>query len=439
MATVNYYYRSQKQQGNLTLRFVHTKRIDLYTSLPIVIPKKSWEQKKQRIKNVGTMKQAGKLNEKLLTLEASIITEFSMSYMGGEIIDNDWLKGVINKFFNRPKFELEQKEIFESSNFFIPFCEKFIEEQMKTGKWKTKMKKPLSKTVIGQYEKTVERLKEYEDTLRSRLRIKDINVDFSNEYCDALKGDKKYAVNTINREITRIKFFCGRAFEEGLEVDQSYKNQNFSAPTEKTLDPYLNEEEIQKIIDLKIEDEWIDDIRDWFVIGLHTCFRISDFLGIRHENHPPLNSSFINGKYIQRTTHKTDEMVTIPIHSNVRTILDKRNGEFPPQISHKHFNEHIKDIAKDAGIDQEIYASVFQKKAKRKVKDYYKKYQAISSHICRRSFVTNNLNKFPRSVLMKMGGWTSESSFIRYIKKSGTEYADLVAQKWEEEQLVTDK
>lgn len=437
MATVNYYFRGRESFGNITVRFTHTREIDLKYATEIGVPKKAWDPKKQRVKNIAEMKTAGKLNTKLIGLEAHILSSFNLAHIGGEEIDHKWLKKSVLKFFNRPLHEMSEKKNLETQVYLTDFAEKFVEEEMKSGKWKhARTKKPLSDTVIGQYERAIEKLKEFEAT-NNKIKLRSIDLDFCEDYCEHLI-EKEYGLNTINRDITRIKFFCARAEEANLEVNKVYKNSNFSSPTEETYSPYLNEQEIEDIWNLKITEPWLDNIRDWFIIGLNTGLRISDILG--DKNWPALSSEFLIEKeganYIQRKTKKTKEIVTIPVRSRVQQVLDKRNGEFPEPVSHKHFNEHIKTICKDAGMTEEIWTSINDKDKDRKVKGFYKKWEAVSSHICRRSFATNNLDKIPRSWIMKIGGWRTESAFLRYLKKSGTEYAEMVSEKWKQEDQI---
>ncbi len=70
----------------------------------------------------------------------------------------------------------------------------------------------------------------------------------------------------------------------------------------------------------------------------------------------------LNGKeYINLSQNKTKTPVLVPIHSEVKKILDKRNGEFPPvfsanvESSTTLFNKHLETVCKLAGIDRLEY------------------------------------------------------------------------------------
>ena len=434
MANVKYYYRSKLSSGPLTLRLYHKDYIDLFFNTGLVVPKKAWDQKKQRIRNAGDITTAAKLNEKLLNLEVEIISAFNIDYTTGEEIESIWLKKIIFKAFNRPLSELDKKDSVNEKVFFLDFCNAWIKENLETGRWKnTKTKKPLSPNIISHYKTTTNFIEKLQQERKKQVKIKDVDITYCEAFCLYLKS-KNYGANYIHRQVVRLKFFLSRAEEENLEVNKVYKNVNFSAPKEETTDPYLNEDEIQDIINLEISDDWLDNVRDWFVIGLHTGLRVSDLLG--DTKRPSISRENLENNLIQIKTKKTKELVAVPMHDHVVATLAKRNGEFPNKISHKHFNESIKKVCELAGITQEITASIKDPETNRKSRKMYPKYEAVSSHICRRSFATNNYGKMPSSLIMKIGGWRTESAFLGYIKKSNIESAQEAKRYWDKENKI---
>lgn len=429
MASIKYYYRSQKDIGELTVRFTHTRKIDLFARTKILVPKKSWDQKKQRCRNVGEMKTASKTNNKLLMLEASLIEQFNADYSNGEEIDKFWLKKAILKFFNRPKHEAEDKKASAAKTYFTDFCKQWTVENFDTGKWKNvKTKEPLAKKSVLHYKSTLDKLIEFEKHTGEKIRNKSVDIDFCEAFKEYLADVGNYSQNYISKNLDRIKFFCARAEENNIEINKAFKSKMFSAPSEKTYDPYLNEQEIKSIFELDLSEEPIlDRCRDWFIIGLHTGLRVSDFLRLSEHN-------FENGM-ITIQNQKTRAFVTVPVHERVEATLKKRNGKLPPKTLSTHLNENVKKICARAGINQMIEASILNPETKRKEKGLYPKYKAVSSHICRRSFATNHYGKIPTSTIMKIGGWTTESAFLKYIKKSSVETAIELKGYWERQKL----
>ena len=172
----------------------------------------------------------------------------------------------------------------------------------------------------------------------------------------------------------------------------------------------------------------MDNIRDNFVVGLWSGLRISDFL-------TRLDILNIQDGFIKIKTKKTSTKVAIPIHSQVAAILKKRNGKLPSKISEQKFNDKIKIIAQLCDIDEEMIGGVVQvddkTKVKRKVIGSYKKYELVTSHICRRSFATNLFGKIPNKVLIDICGWSNEEMLFNYNKTTNMESAIVLQKHWE--------
>jgi integrase len=222
------------------------------------------------------------------------------------------------------------------------------------------------------------------------------------------------------------------ADKKGIEINKEIKLRGFYTPTNKTKDIYLNEDEINKIFNHKFNSDYLDNARDWFIIGLRTGLRISDFLKLNKKN-------IVDG-FIEKNTLKTDFPVIIPIHEQVQFVLDKRKGKFPREISDQKFNDYIKKVCEEVGINEEVEGAkmdevVIRKNGEketifRKKTGIYKKYELVTSHICRRSFATNLYGKIDTLTIMKITGHQTESQFLSYIKVTPKEYAEKLKSYW---------
>jgi len=426
MAAVKFYYRSSKDVGTLTLRFLHGRGIDIPCTTGVNIPKTNWDKKRQRVKNSGSLKNAAEINKKLLNLEAHIVHQFTMDFMTGEDIDSLWLKKSIAKFFGRPAYEGKVKQEAVIQKFFVPFCDNWTKDYLDTGKWKNpKTKKPIAYKSVRHYCSTIDKVRKFEEFSNRKLKNSDINVDFCQEFVTYLIEQEAYSTNYINKVITRVKFFCNRAEEKGVNINKEFRSNMFSAPIEKTKDPYLNEHELKRLFDHDFSgDDKLERARDWLIIGAHTGARVSDFL--------KMDASIIEGDYIHiEETEKTGATVTIPIHDYIKVILKRRQGKFPKSFTFPNFNLAIKDVCEAAGIDNVIEAGINNPETNRKEIIFVEKYKAVSSHICRRSFATNHYGKIPTADLMKIGGWATETAFLKYIKKSSFESAAELKKLWD--------
>jgi integrase len=142
---------------------------------------------------------------------------------------------------------------------------------------------------------------------------------------------------------------------------------------------------------------------------------------------------------------KTDYPVIIPIDSQVKAILKKRNDEFPRQISDQKFNDYIKNICKELNFNEivegaKITPIKFKENGKtikihRKNFGKFPKHELVSSHICRRSFATNLYGKIDTLTIMKITGHKTESQFLAYIKITPREYAERLKIYWNKMQM----
>ena len=237
--------------------------------------------------------------------------------------------------------------------------------------------------------------------------------------------EQKYAPNTIARFIRFIKTFCIHAKSVGLEV--SYQLDSVKSKNVKTEKVYLTLEDLEKI-ESKFFKKHLDNARDWFIIGLWTGLRVSDFLFLTKE-------SVVNG-LISIKNKKTDIKVIIPVHPQVNSILKKRNNNFPRKISDVKFNKYIKDVCRLAEINNITNGfkmspiKVNNEIIYRKLKGKYPKYELISSHVCRRSFATNLSGKLDTLTIMNITGHKTEKSFLSYIKITPKEHAHKLRDFW---------
>jgi integrase len=187
---------------------------------------------------------------------------------------------------------------------------------------------------------------------------------------------------------------------------------------------HLNEDEIQKIFDLKGLSESLENTRNLFLIGCTTGLRFSDLMKIKEY---PLENGMIT-----LTTIKTGQPIMIPI--------EKRVLDFIPTIkplANAVFNRNIKDLCKVAEINK-ILEGYSRNNKRKRVKGFYPKYKLISSHTMRRSFCTNLYGKIPTQVIMKISGHSIESSFLTYIKKPQQHFAEQLKEYYNQKYSTTE-
>lgn len=96
----------------------------------------------------------------------------------------------------------------------------------------------------------------------------------------------------------------------------------------------------------------------------------------------------------------------------------------------KEFNKSIKTICQLSGITNVVYGKLFDKDAKRKKAGYYEKWKLISSHVGRKSMVSNLKGKVSDETIMAIGGWSSVKMMQHYSKVTKTEHAENLSEYW---------
>lgn len=427
MATINYLIKGEKNATNILLRFKNGRKFDLTASTDLKVEPKRWSSAKQKVKLTADDSTKDEVNNKLAELEKFIFDEFNSDNSKGEFIDKHWLKKKIANFFNRPMDETAVDQVF-----FIPFTETFIKNaptRIIKGK-----NKAIAKGTITKYNTTLNKLKEYEKRFKTKLKFTDLDLTFYDRFINFLSQEQKINLGTIGNYIGTVKTIARDAKLKGLPVHPHIEHPNFFVPKITADSIYLKDEEINKIFNHDFKGvERLENTRDLFIIGLRTGLRISDFLRLKDAN--------IKNGYIEIETQKTGQTVTIPLHKQVKEILEKRNG-FPRAISDQKFNEHVKELCKVAKFTEKVQGSKINPDTKRKEEGVYEKWELVTSHICRRSFATNLYGKLDNLTIMAITGHQTETQFLKYIKITNTEKAEKLKEYWNkqnEEQNIEEK
>lgn len=388
------------------------RQIDISKKLGITIPMQFWEPKNEKIKNAYNFENSDKINAKLYNLKGKITNKFNFDSINGEVIDGQWLEIAINECFDKKstsKGKIENWKVY-----LLDFCQYWIDTD---GNKVNDLKS---------YENFVSHLTNFlKSSNQSKIKTKEVNHTTIENFVDYMLSDN-YSIQTTKRQATRFKFFLNRAENMNLEVNKNYKEPiKISQESEEVKEIYLNEKEIESVYNLDYsENLMLDNIRDNFIIGLCTGLRVSDF------NNNLNQTNFIDG-FIEIKTKKTGTTVAIPLHKYIVEILDKRNGNLPKKVNDVQFNESIKTVCKDAEINEKCIGYLFDAKSKRNKLGIHEKHKLVSSHICRRSFATNLFGKVPNYVIQAVGGWSTETMMLHYIKKSNREQAEELKKYWE--------
>ena len=435
MATINLKINldAKRDPTKIYIRFKGND-FDCEAPTEFLINKKDWSQAKQKIKTTfNTDGTRNEINENLNELKSEILKQYNDDNHRGVKISTQWLKDLIKSFHNKPT-----ETAADVKKFLTAFSDKFsIDAIHKTN---IRNGEKLKTRTLQDYQNSSNKLKAFEEHSKKTIKLNDVDLLFHRNFIDYLRSIELLGENTIGGIIDNLKTFLRDAEKLGYKVNPAYKTKEFYSPSYKPRDIYLNEVEIQKIKNHEfVFDSYLDNARDWLIIGVWTGLRVSDLLSLTKKD--------IVNDFIDNINFKTNIPVAIPLHPDVKEILNKRNGDFPREISDQNFNDYIKEVAEQVGLTEIVNGSKMieiqdengnpkldkeGKKIHRKKSGNYPKYELVTTHICRRSFATNLYGTIDTLTIMMIIGHSTEKQFLAYIKTTPKQHAEKLSKLWAE-------
>ncbi len=235
---------------------------------------------------------------------------------------------------------------------------------------------------------------------------------------ELIKGLK---ANSVGKTIKHLKSFLRDRMRK--KVIPFMDLGAFKVMEEEVDAIYLSWKELSAIYHLDLSKQTqLEKYRDLFVLGCLTGFRFSDYSDIKPEE---VRDGML---YVNQT--KTHSTVVVPLKKDAKKILiDKYNMQMP-QVSNVNLNYHIKEVARLAGIDEQI--KITHKRGNKVTEEIKPKYAWVTSHTCRRSFCTNEyLDGTPTNLIMAISGHKTEKAFRRYIKADQVQKAHMIKKLWD--------
>jgi len=415
MATASFKIRKGKNKSIIYLQVQKGRDFRLRQSTSIYIKNESlkfWDIKKERIKNLSNIPEAEYINGKLTEISKSVNDKILQLYKQRKL-EKLSCKKVINEVLgSKGKNKKDEKNKEGQSKVVLEYFNWYL-EYYKTNN-SSYSNKPLELGTL----KTYKNSRNYLVRFLKKNNIKnfcfeDIDEAFYNKFIQ-FGYEKGYSRNYIGTTIQKLKTIIGHAYENKIHHNTEFKRRYFAKLREEVNHPYLNEQELLAISQVKTSSKIENDVKDIFLIAAYTGLRIGDLITFLKS---PKLSNVNSKKFIHLKQSKTGGEVYIPINSKILEILERRNGSFPPAIHQNNINKYIKSIANKADIKQEFV--VERTISGKKVKDAQPKYKFISAHTARRSFCTNAYNAgLPPHQIMVISGHKSEKVFHNYIKAS---------------------
>ena len=395
---------SKKETSPLYIRYREGK-IDARTRTPLIIQTDRLVKGKifkYRIKQSDDASQKSIIRDKNKDLDSlqikmnelhQLVQKALNNREPDDIIDKNWMKALIYPEKN--------------NNLLTQHIDNFLNHKRLTVKKNSyKLYKQL-KRIIDAYEKETNK----------HYVLKEVDLNFSDAFREWLQS-KGYSNNSVRQHIGTLIWTLKFASERGAVISNKVEFFSKGLKKQKTLNVYLSFDEIHKITHLVLDDHKQQIARDWLIVSCFTAQRVSDMFKFNSKD----ISEDGNWITVQQTKNETSSKILVPIMPQVREILNKYNGEFPPVFELNAYNRYLKAIkivCKKAGLTEETKTLASMTKEADGVSQIVTKpkYELIGSHIGRRSFATNYYGKIPTALIQSVTGHLTESSFLMYINR----------------------
>lgn len=433
MITFNFNLKAKKEKEELVIivAYHNGTRIKVSTKQKAYV--QAWDEKKQRC-HISTEyadrinRTNRKLNKFLDTLESDIKSDLEINdfyqdkvgIYGTSEFYKSTLQRLVNRIIQGEQIEEEKKKI-TPLTFFKQYVISMDKRIVKaTGTF-------TNPRTIKHHETVLKRFTDffYEKNIKDDFTVFD--EAFSTLFEQWAYMTRNYSSNTIPASFSILKVWLNEAVKEGLLNNLTYKGYKSKGTNVDNI--YLTANEIERLYRLDISNlkakglidikSRCEETRDLFVVGCWSGLRLSD---LRKLNDANIN---LDKSTLTVVTEKTKEMVVIPLHPFVREIYLKYGKHFPAAFDKGKSIAHLQHLGQLAEIKDSI--TVKENRGGKIITQIYPKYQLIMNHTARRSFATNlYLAGAPTISIMKLTGHTTEANFMKYIKVTKEQNAELM-------------
>lgn len=256
MPSIRYYLKNKSRPlTKVYMRISITRKIQ--ANFPIehfVINPKYWDESTMRVKsNFKSYKEINKTLDALFVLIEDIV---AAKLSDKDLFNSKYFKEVYDNFINNGNESKRHVDVLEFINSYINSL-KFRENTIDI--------------YITTYNKIIQFLKE--EKSKENLFYNDVNDKWIQEFIDYLKDhpNQKLGVGTINTYLSKLKV---------LLLKYSKENTIFKLPTIKSLKekdriiyPYFSEQDLEVLENKDFENDRLNNVRDWILIGCETSFK----------------------------------------------------------------------------------------------------------------------------------------------------------------------
>ena len=363
-----------------------------------ILPK-SWDFEKERLKPSAS--GALEFNVELNNLANCCTREAMRKKETNQFLSKEDYKQIVQDCIDRDNAVNSEISISHLKTQFLSYNSNFVKEG-----------------TLKEYRTVFKGLEDFEKHKGTKLILREMDGKFLDQFEVFLSrkkntndGDKEGLLNdTIHKYISTLKVFLKWCNDNDYLVHPDvFKTQktNFKKKAYNEIIA-LSESEIQKLMNHDLSDRpSLERVRDLFCLLCYTGQRFEDLINFDPKDIKNNAWDFISVKVKKR--------VIVPFEGYIAPAKDilERIGYSVPKISNQKFNEYIKTVGKLAGMDEIIKITRYSGKQKLVIEK--RKYDFLSSHVGRRSMVTNLLSRnVPITLVQKLTAHSDIRTLMKY-------------------------
>jgi integrase len=324
-----------------------------------------------------------------------------------QIIDNYKIENGAKPSVDYVKSEL-RKGIISDKEYLIDFYNEFLLSKQQDINVKPQSEKDYVslKNAILDFEKD-----------NGRLLLTDITRNFMISFVSYLSKERpkqgyltvgKLNDNTVRKRLSSFRTFLHYLIDNKYFIPQpsvmKYHVDRYETPIIT-----LDDEELIAL--WTWEAGKYEKVRDVFIFGCMTSLRYSDIITLQKKD-------IINGviNKVAKKSRKDKEKYIVPLNAISKQILEKYDYNLTFYQS-QPFNRLLKEMAKESGIFNKKESFIIYRQGE-EVNVTEWKYDLISSHTCRRTFITRAIMKnVPINQIMVMSSHKKLDTLLKYIDK----------------------